>query len=203
MMRFSLGIAVAAAAVFVAGCGEKQAAAAVPTVPMGDAAPAWGSTPELSDWGGFLEGRWSPGLAIDPGLAKEFNLQGMEGETDTSEFWQFSKDGTFYYSEADVSWKINGTWMASGEGVSLSYATFNDKPIAEYHAELKKAAESGRQGDIAQELRFDNLQASLNKHNYLVLDSEQKSLIFSAPGGGTEAMLGGESLERLMIAETE
>ncbi len=203
MMRYPICFLVAAGAFLAMGCGEKEAVAAVPTVPMGDAAPAWGSSSELSDWGGFLEGRWSPGIAMDAGFAKEYNLDQLDSETDTSEFWEFSKDGTFYYSEPDVSWKINGTWQSSPQGVMLVYRTFNDTPISEYHAKLKEAATSGRQGDIAQELRFDNLQAALQKRNYLQLSTDQKSLMFSQPGAGAESLLAGESLERLKIADPE
>lgn len=134
---------------------------------MGEDAPAFGDS-EDNTVASFIEGRWA--------------LEGnVEGQVERPPHWNFSADGTFYYSAADSDDRIKGTWRESGDGVSLTYETFNDEPLWDARARFQKEAESGRSGAIANEIAMEWFFDALIPMNYFELSKDGKKLEIKDP----------------------
>ncbi len=194
----------------VAGCAG-GAKAKVPTKPMGSGAPEFGSTAEYSTVAGFIVGRWSPVEGkLDAEFAKQLGVESLSDpnkvEVIIGQWWEFAPDGTFFYSQDGVKWKINGHWTASGNGVRLTYETQNSKTIAQAKADLRKNAETGVAAAIAVEMKMERLFDTLEVMTYFELHEDKKRLHFKTEGaspGGLEAMLAAHSTLMRMGYEKE
>lgn len=147
---------------FLSGCGSKEAELA----PLGDAAPAFGSSAELQSLQGFVVGTW---CVID--------MEGMKpGYT-----YVFKSDGTFTTGIKDGDWNASGTWTAGPESISLNYTTMKGKPMQAFIAEYKKDEEGGGQVSVERALYYDDLIRRLNSMTNLWIDEDKKHLTFSRP----------------------
>ena len=188
-----------AGVIAIVGCGEK--APPEPTVPMGNTAPVFGSTDALSTVDGFIEGRWSPSQQIDPILKELFNLDVLDMEgVDTSEFWQFSSDGTFFFGKPDLPSSVEGTWKVEADAIRLTYVSFNGQPIEELREELRIGAEKGTPQAIAREMALNGTFDYLFPLDYLILAEDKQRLMFANPTTGEPGMMS-FMLERLALAE--
>ncbi|MCH7905484.1 MAG: hypothetical protein IH944_13090 [Armatimonadetes bacterium] len=183
----------------IVGCGEK--APPEPTVPMGAAAPEFGSTEALSSISGFIDGRWSPAYELDTAFAELFGLDVLQmDEVDTSQYWQFKSDGTFFYGKPGLPSTVEGTWKVVADAVRLTYVSFNGKPLAEVREELQKGAEKGTQAGIARELALNGAFDYLLPLDYLILAEDNKRLMFANATTGAPGLFS-FVLERLAVAE--
>lgn len=158
---------------------------------MGEAAPAWGSTPALNTVSGFLVGKWTPRL-VDPVMAKQLGLA-TDKEEAITDIYNFSADGNLTIDRKP--WKVGGKWTAVGNTVSIVYTELNGKPMADEIARITKAAEVGTQAGVRDGVFLDWVQNSLQKETELAVHADQKMLAFggSDPSAGVMAPL----LERL------
>lgn len=188
------------AGIALAGCIEKAAPGPpLPTEPMGAAAPEFGSTEALSSIAGFIEGRWSPVNDIEDAHAKRFGLDALEmEEVDASQFWQFDSDGTFYYGKTGESSTVEGTWKVDGQGVRLTYVSFEGRPISVSHDEIAREAERSAAGAIASEIAHDWKLDSLVPYDFLYLADDRRRMSFRFPFSGQAPMMS-LMLERLGI----
>ena len=169
----------AALALALAACSNKPAA----PEPMGESAPAFGSSEQYSTLAGFIEGRWSPSFGIDPAMVESLGLTPEEAnDPETAIYWEFSSDGTFFYSEGRSKDRINGTWQESKDGVSLTYYKWNDEPLRDAQLRFEREAESGRPGDLKNEMRMEDIFRTIIPFDYFELSEDGKKLVFKVPG---------------------
>lgn len=185
----------AATALCLVACSSKPPA----LEPMGESAPAFGSSEQYSTVSGFIEGRWSPSFNIDPAMAEVFGMTPEEAsDPETAIYWQFSSDGTFFYSEARSKSRLGGTWRENSSGsVSLSYETWNDESIIDAQIRFQKEAQSGRPGDIANEIMMEKIFKQIMPNDYLVLSEDGKKLIFTDPRAEDNPFSSGIEMVRL------
>ncbi len=185
----------AALAIALTACSNKPAA----PEPMGESAPAFGSGEQYNTVAGFIEGRWSPSFNIDPVIAELLGLSPEEAsDPETAIYWQFSSDGTFYYSEASSKNQLRGTWRENSSGsLSLSYENWNDESIIDAQIRFQKQAESGKPGDIKMEMEMENIFKEIMAMNYLELSEDGKKLIFTDPRADENPFSSGIELVRL------
>lgn len=137
---------------------------------MGASAPAFSADSDtVAD---FIEGRW----ALEGGF---------EGEADQSEIWQFSSDGTFYYTQGESDRRVHGSWTELNGGVSLTYEKLDDETIMEARARLQKGAESGAQAAIANQMAIEGMLDRLLPRNYFELSDDGKKLEIEGPSFGS------------------
>lgn len=161
------------------GCSEDEPP---PLVSMGESAPEFGSTPEMSTVTGFLVGRWKTVADIDMALAKEMGFTEEDFEDAYEpEFWEFADDGTFFYSKPGSTKKLAGNWKESGSGVYLDYKTFDGMTIDEYRKETQKGAETGTTAGLINEMVMEEVFGRLLRMNYLALQDDGKRLEFRDP----------------------
>ena len=172
-------VIVAVLALSQVSCSSKSSA----PEPMGESAPAFDSSEKYSTVAGFIEGRWSPSFNIDPAMAEMLGLSPEEAnDPETAIYWQFSSDGTFFYSEASSKNQLRGSWREHSSGsVSLSYENWNDESIIDAQIRFQEQAQSGKQGDIAMEIEMDNIFKTIMPMDYLVLSGDKKKLVFTDP----------------------
>lgn len=154
------------------GCNKEEKAT---YAPMGASAPAFSADSDtVAD---FIEGRW----ALEGGF---------EGEADQSEIWQFSSDGTFFYSQGESERRVHGSWTESNGGVSLTYEKLDDETIMEARARLQKGAESGAQAAIANQMAIEGMLDRLIPKNYFELSDDGKKLEIQDPSVGSGDLFG-------------
>ncbi len=183
----------AALALVLAAC-NKQAA----PEPMGESAPAFGSSEQYKTVAGFIEGRWSPSFGIDPATAALFGLTPEEAnDPETAIYWEFSSDGTFFYSEGRSKSRISGTWRENKDGVSLTYEKWNDEPLMDAQLRFQKEAESGRMEAIAKEMVMEDVFKTIIPMNYFELSKDGKKLVFTDPRAENDMFEVGTEMVRL------
>lgn len=183
----------AALALVLAAC-NKQAA----PEPMGESAPAFGSSEQYKTVAGFIEGRWSPSFGIDPATAALFGLTPEEAnDPETAIYWEFSSDGTFFYSEARSKSRISGTWRENNDGVSLTYEKWNDELLMDATLRFQKEAESGRPEAIANEMKMEGVFDTILPMTYVELSEDRKKLVIMDPTVENDMFKVGTEMVRL------
>lgn len=165
-------------------------------VPMGEKAPAFGSTPQLKTTEGFLVGRWTRTNAIDTDLARQLKVESLPRETIVDAVWEFYADGSFTYSDVGENYVFAGRWTKTANGVTLKYQTLNGKPIKQVIAENTQNSEKGYSGAIRASFILEAFQKDEGKLTNLTLYSDKKMLVFENPSG-ENPLTGGIRLERL------
>lgn len=157
------------------GCGKPEPPK---PVPMGAAAPEFGSAPPYDTLEGFLTGYWSPGF-------------GPSEDAEYSEYWEFRADGTFVFSKFGSKHKFEGTWKPSGKGVWLTYETYDGDTLQALRERMQKEAESGTQGGILTEDAMSRTLSQIQKQVYIEVSGDKKELFFTDPGAGDYMYEGG------------
>lgn len=158
------------------------------------------------DVAAFLVGYWSPGMEVSASLPGVSAQQAADlAQPDVDQYWQFLADGTLTMHTTSLPQKVGGTWQVQGNKIMLTYTTYGGKPLDQARQELQAGAESGRSGDIRNEIVSDWLFSSLPKYTELVLAEDKKSLEFvgSASLPGMEALTEGEQqVAQSLVLET-
>ncbi|MCU0317490.1 MAG: hypothetical protein MUC92_12955 [Fimbriimonadaceae bacterium] len=155
----------------------------------------------------FLTGKWVMGTNLSPdlpGISGE--LKEQVSELDTDQVWEFLADGTLKVKVKALPNEVGGSWQVQGEKLVLNYTTYGGKPMEEAKRALQANAETGRSGDIANEIHADFLFQTLPKFTQLAIGDDKKTLKFLGSAAnipGMEAMTPEEQvLAGKLVVET-
>ncbi len=176
---------------FLVGCGPESPPK---PVPMGTAAPAFGSGGKYDTLEGFLDGMW----------CQSFD---SSGDTEYIDYWQFKSDGTFVYSKIGSEHKFAGTWKPSGKGVWLTYETYDGDTIQALRERMQKEAEGGTQAGFFNEDAMSHTLTQIQRQVYLELSEEKREMFFTDPGSTTDLSVtfsgGGGGLVRIEMKKED
>jgi len=190
----------------LSGCTASQQAPAEYDVRAGDSAPEYGSSEAMKSYGQFIVGHWAMTDYVDPEFAKQLGIGALSKEMadqPVSDVFTFGQDGTFEYRRLKSDWKVSGHWKDDGAGLTLSFETYNGKPLQQAVQESKKAAEGGTQAAVAKDLFMDSLMSDVQKLTTLRLASNKRMLVFTSPDGGPVQSAAGTALERLVQSDNQ
>jgi hypothetical protein len=195
-MNRLLCLLVVAVVLVASGCNMPTQQAKAQLVPMGDAAPAWGSSDEYKALPNFLEGKWGlRPMSLDPEMAKQLGLQSIAEQQSGEPFdtiYTFGQDGALTIEQGKH--RVTGKWTASGNAVMLNYETYNGEPLQKAMDEVKRKEETGVPAAIAHALAVEQFYQFISRNTMLTIAQDGKQLRF---GAGDQAMMGGAVLERM------
>ncbi|MBS1714253.1 MAG: hypothetical protein JST30_07935 [Armatimonadetes bacterium] len=206
MKRSLIGLCLAVGTASLFGCASPSNSTPEFDVRSGDGAPEFGSSEALKSYSGFVVGHWALTDYVDPEFAKQLGIGALSqqmADQPVSNVFDFASDGTFVYRRMKAEWKVAGKWAENGQGLTLTYESFNGKPLQQAQEESRKAAEGGTQAGVAQDLFMDQLTAEMQKLTVLRLASNKRMLVFTAPEGGQVQLAAGTALERLQQSATK
>ena len=160
------------------GCGMVGSPPAeVKWVEVGETAPD-----AAADVNAFVVGTWGVKMGdIDPAFAKQLGLQELSAQAEdatVTQYYTFSDDGTFTYTEKGKKWNFGGKWASNGNTVNLTFETLDGEPMQKKMEEMNKGAEGGTQAGVGRDLYFDQVYEALQKRATLTAAPGQKKLRF-------------------------
>lgn len=158
---------------------------------LGANAPSYSPQKGLNQ---FLLGEWALiSAGKSGGLGASSNWKdAAKGDDGLGQTFTFSPGGKLEVKNG--TYTVGGTWAVSGRTVNLSYSTLNGLPMETAIANIRKEAETGRQGAIASDIFVDWVTGSLANLVSCQVDEDGKRLTFQ----GDRPKVGNKDLEDMM-----
>jgi|GEM_PF-6620188 len=144
---------------------------------LGADAPSYSPQKGLNQ---FVVGEWALTSAGQTGgLGASANWKdAAKGDEGLGRTFTFSPGGKLEVKDGVYS--VGGTWSVSGNTVNLNYSTLNGLPMETAIANIRKEAETGRQGAIASDIFVDWVTGSLSNLVSCQVDQDGKRLSFQS-----------------------